>query len=351
MNGLPALIDAPADFVPVALTPDTPPWTCARQLILERVHEMVKFEAGARQGEDLEALHDMRVWSRRLLEALEIFAFCFQAKVYDRIYGGVRQVTKALGRVREADVAVEYFAKRHAEVQDLEERFALEDLLRHLVEEQERRRMKMQHKLDRKVKTSTLHEEVAAVFLRLRALPASRQRGPRTALRLARTLLLRRLNAVFARRSAIIGEQDVNGLHNLRMDVKKLRYALEILEFAAGENIAANLKFFKKLQSVLGDLHDSDMFIATVRQRYKTRQSKEYSDLLRSGYQKIFVPLAQERHNFYQQYAELFVEAQLPEWRKLVVPPLAVVEKKPARPRRRAPRQPRRKSTRRTSRK
>src|SRR5262245_5331813 len=145
MNSLLALAEEPAAFAPVALTPDAPAWACARQLILERVYEMVKFEKDARQGEDLEALHDMRVWSRRLQEVLEIFAFCFPAKVYDKIYGSARQVTKALGRAREADVAVEYFAKRHAAVEDLQERFALEDLLMHLVEEQERQRLRMQH--------------------------------------------------------------------------------------------------------------------------------------------------------------------------------------------------------------
>lgn len=351
MNSLLALTDVPAAFAPVALTPDTPPWTCARQLILERVHNMVKFEEGTRQGEDLEALHDMRVWSRRLQEALEVFVFCFPAKAYDKIYGGIRQVTKALGRAREADVAVEYFVRRHAEVQDLEERFALEDLLMRLVEEQARQRLRMQHRLERKIKVSTLPEEVAAVFQRLSVLPASRQRGPRTALRLARALLLRRLNAVFAMRRAITSEEDVNGLHDLRMVVKKLRYALEVLEFAAGENTAANLKFFRKLQSVLGDLHDRDMFIAAVRQRYKVLQSKEYSALLRSGYEKIYVPLARERQESYQNYVALFAEVQLPEWRKLVVPPLPVEGKRITRPHRRTQRQPRRNPARRNLRK
>lgn len=62
MTPLPALGSASPAFAPVVLAPETPPLTCARQLILERVQEMVKFEAGTRKGEDLEALHDMRVW-------------------------------------------------------------------------------------------------------------------------------------------------------------------------------------------------------------------------------------------------------------------------------------------------
>ncbi len=305
---------------------------CARQLILERVHEMVKHEAGTRQGQDLEALHDMRVWSRRLREALEIFGFCFPQKVYDKIYQRVRQVTKALGAAREADVAVEFFTNIHAQTQDLIERFALEDLLMRLTKDQQRERARMQDRLDRKAKVSALPEEMTAVFQRLSAQPVSRQRGPRTAIRLARNLLSQRLNTVFAVRRALTGEDDVNGLHNLRIAVKKLRYALEVLEFAAGENAAGYLRFFKKLQTALGELHDRDVFIATVKQRYDALQSKAYSDLLRGGYEKIFADLAQQRHRFYQEYTELFAEAKLAEWRRLVVPPPPASKKRPAAP-------------------
>ncbi len=329
MNISPALSTPATAFAPVTLTPQTPPLTCARQLILERVQEMAKFEAGTRRGEDLEALHDMRVWSRRLREALEIFAFCFSQKIYNKLYARVRQVTKALGRAREADVAVEFFAKLHAAAEDLTERFALEDVLMRLTREQQRRRAKMQDKLDQKARASTLPEEMAAAFQRLSLQPASR-RGPRTALRLARTLLAQRLQTVFAARHAITGEDDSTGLHNLRIAVKKLRYALEAMEFAAGEAAAANLKFFKKLQSVLGDLHDRDVFIATIKQRYEALQNLAYSATLRAGHEKIFAQLAQERHEFYQRYVPLFAEAKLAEWRKLIVPALPAA-KKPAR--------------------
>jgi len=199
-----------------------------------------------------------------------------------------------------------------------------------LTEEQQRQRVKMQHKLERKIRTAVLPEQMTTAFQSLAAQPVSRQRGPRTALRLARTLLAQRLNVIFAVRRAITGEDDVNGLHNLRIAIKKLRYALEAMEFAAGENAAANLKFFKKLQSALGELHDRDVFIATVKQRYETLQGKTYSGLLRAGYEKIFAQLARQRHEFYQEYLQLFAEAKIAEWRKLVLPPLPAVQKKPA---------------------
>ena len=323
MSTLPSLSTANPAFTPVALTPETPPLTCARQLILERVQEMVKFEEGTRKGEDLEALHDMRVWSRRLREAFEIFIFCFPEKVYNKLYDRVRQVTKTLGKAREADVAVEFFTQLYNASQDMIARFALEDMLSRLVETQTHERSRMQSKLDRKVKPGALPEELTLAFEKLAAQPASRQRGPRTALRLARTLLLQRLRTLFTLRQAITGEDDVNGLHNLRIGVKKLRYALETLSFAAGTEVETNLKFFKKLQTALGEIHDRDVFIAEVKARYDALQQRAYSATLLQGYETIFQHLLQARRGFYEEYMKLFGEAKLVEWQKRVVPPLA----------------------------
>lgn len=322
MNTVPSLGAASPAFTPVPLAPETPPLTCARQLMLERVQEMVKFEEGTRKGEDLEALHDMRVWSRRLREAFEIFAFCFPDKMYKKLYERVRQVTKTLGKAREADVAVEFFTKFYAASADTVERFALEDLLSRLVETQTHERSRMQSKLDRKVQPSALPEEFTLAFERLAAQPASRRRGPRTALRLARTLLLQRLRTVFALRQAITGEDDVAGLHNLRIAVKKLRYALETLSFAAGAEVDANLKFFKKLQTALGEIHDRDVFIAEVKARYDALQKRAFSATLSQGYEAVFQHLLQARRVFYEEYMKLFAEAKLSEWQKRVAPPL-----------------------------
>lgn len=336
MNRPPSLNARVVSFAPVALDADTPPLVCARQLILERAVEMVRCEEGTRRGDDIEALHDMRVWSRRLREALEIFAFCFPERQYDRLYGRVRQVTRTLGAARNADVAVAFFSEQHGRAPELVARFALEDLLRRLVKQQRRERERMQERLSNKVKAAELPAAFEAAFQKLAQVSPGRRRGPRTAGRLARALLLQRLQEVFKVRAAITGEDHVEGLHNLRIAVKKLRYALEVLGFAAGEGVAENLSFFKKLQTVLGDLHDRDVFIALVQERYESLQQQTFAGLLLEGYEKVFAHLAQERHQFYEKYLKLFGPATLAEWRKRVVPP----RPRPALPKTEAPSSP-----------
>jgi CHAD domain-containing protein len=304
------------------LTPQTSPRLCAHPLIFERIGELVKYEAGTRAGEDIEVLHDMRVASRRLREALEIFQFCFPAKIYNRLYERVRRITRALGQARNADVAVDFFAKLLAASQDLIEQISLQDLLRRLAKQQARRRAEMQNELD-KAQPVSLEARFEKAFAHLASIPSSRQRGSRTALQLARRLLAQRLREVFACRRMIKGENDAAGLHNLRIAVKKLRYALETLDFAAGEHAKENLKFFKKLQTVLGDLHDRDVFLEITQQRLNKLQKQSFTEHLLNGYQPILAKISIQRQNFYTEYIKLFGHEKIQAWRSRVVPPPA----------------------------
>lgn len=81
----------------------------AAAMILDRLDNMLAHEPGVRQGDDIEELHDMRVYSRRLREALRIFKPCYAKKQYKVIYARVRDITRVLGEVRNLDVFIAYF--------------------------------------------------------------------------------------------------------------------------------------------------------------------------------------------------------------------------------------------------
>lgn len=61
-------------------------------------------------GEDIEAVHDTRVASRRLRAAMDAGAPCFPAKWYRPLHLAARALTSALGEVRDRDVLLEAFA-------------------------------------------------------------------------------------------------------------------------------------------------------------------------------------------------------------------------------------------------
>lgn len=58
--------------------------------------------------EEIEALHDMRVATRRLRAALEVFAPAFPAKRHRKALKRVKRLADALGERRDRDVAIEF---------------------------------------------------------------------------------------------------------------------------------------------------------------------------------------------------------------------------------------------------
>lgn len=87
----------------------------AQTSIRQQLHEMLMHLHGTRAGDDPEALHDMRVASRRLRAALSVFSQVYPEKTFKPLEKQVARVTDALGAVRDADVQIEFMqGKRDA---------------------------------------------------------------------------------------------------------------------------------------------------------------------------------------------------------------------------------------------
>lgn len=72
-----------------------------------RTKEMVDHSREVLSMTEIENVHDMRVASRRLRAALEIFAPCFDADEHAQVLGEVKAIADALGERRDRDVAIE----------------------------------------------------------------------------------------------------------------------------------------------------------------------------------------------------------------------------------------------------
>ena len=87
----------------------------ARTILESTFTRMMENEPGTRDGarksvptaEQVEALHDMRVGSRRLRAALSVFARVFPRNDFRDLEGEVAAITDALGAVRDYDVQLE----------------------------------------------------------------------------------------------------------------------------------------------------------------------------------------------------------------------------------------------------
>jgi exopolyphosphatase/pppGpp-phosphohydrolase len=75
-----------------------------RSLIAERWDTVWRTIPAAIEGVDIEAVHDVRVASRRLRAAMDVGVDCFPGKWYRPLHRAAKEITGALGEVRDRDV-------------------------------------------------------------------------------------------------------------------------------------------------------------------------------------------------------------------------------------------------------
>lgn len=72
-----------------------------------RAEEVFEQAGGVLDLDDVERVHDMRVATRRLRAALEVFAACFPRKRHRKALKRVKALADALGERRDLDVEIE----------------------------------------------------------------------------------------------------------------------------------------------------------------------------------------------------------------------------------------------------
>src|SRR5919106_257779 len=78
----------------------------AAKIVEVRAAELAEHAEGVLDTGDIERVHDMRVTTRRLRAALEIFEPCFPADAYAQALASVKRLADALGERRDRDVAI-----------------------------------------------------------------------------------------------------------------------------------------------------------------------------------------------------------------------------------------------------
>jgi len=209
------------------------------------------------QGGDVEAIHQARVATRRLREALPLVARGSSGR---KLMKRVRRLTRALGAVRELDVALitldEIEAEtdvptsgiaRLREIMGAERQRLCADMVRRIHHDD-------LEKLQRKTLTVVRRQQSARAHARdPRRLAVARARAARRAVALE---------------SAIENAGNIylpDRLHQVRIAVKKLRYAMEIARDLSGSRAVARIRTLKGAQDLLGHMHDLEVLIMRIR--------------------------------------------------------------------------------------
>ena len=224
-------------------------------LLFKRLEQFTQVLHALGEG-DVRALHRTRVASRRLREILPVLQL--KPEISERLGRRLKKVTVQLGVVRELDVLAELVAElQNAGTFDPQ-------VLRRVAAAIDDERIAARDRLYAKLPTREL-ERIAKKLEKVGGdlRDAKPSRGWQYA-----------VDARVSRRAATLSEAlDAAGalylperLHDVRIALKKLRYALEIAGAAAGVKSKADIKALKREQDVLGRLHDLQVLIDRVRQ-------------------------------------------------------------------------------------
>lgn len=103
----------------------------AAAVVSARAEEVFSFRQRALDTNDIEGVHDMRVATRRLRAALEIFAPAFPKKAHRRVLREVKALADTLGERRDPDVAIDSMERIAAALTD-EDRSGIATLVEEL---------------------------------------------------------------------------------------------------------------------------------------------------------------------------------------------------------------------------
>ena len=227
--------------------------TLWRQLVA-----LLRNEPGTRLGDDIEALHDMRVAVRRLRAALSLFRPYLPPEILEQ-REDLRWLAGVLGNVRDLDVQLVAFGG-WSERLEPPEAANLEPLLNALRRHRTAAREQMLAALD-----SERYERFIASFTELLAQPIAATNA-RPALEVAADLILRRQRR-FARKAKKIRQHaSPEAIHLVRIEAKRLRYALEFLRPLYGKGVTAYIRSLIEVQDLLGAHQDAIVAVNHLRQ-------------------------------------------------------------------------------------
>ncbi|MEK7349013.1 MAG: CHAD domain-containing protein [Candidatus Eisenbacteria bacterium] len=238
-------------------------------------------EPGTRLGVDLEYLHDMRVASRRLRMALEVFAGAIPEETRTRFAEDLRYIGRALGRVRDLDVGLERVAAMEVEA-TAEERAALSVFATGLAIRRNEQRVALVEALDSERYAGLMEaarEWIAVGPPRGATVPA----GGAPAYHVAPRLVAEAEQALKAAYAEAERTMEPEALHAVRLEAKRLRYTLEFLAPVLGADATARAKRIVALQDFLGAHQDAVTLLARLRKYARTIPRRDKSLTLGAG--------------------------------------------------------------------
>ncbi|WP_436789407.1 CHAD domain-containing protein [Yinghuangia sp. YIM S10712] len=241
--------------------------------LAEQVAALVANDPGVRLDED-EAVHDMRVATRRLRSLLRSYRKLFDRRVTDPMGAELKWLGSVLGDARDHEVLAARFKARADELAAADDLGDLTDVSAALAKAGERIRAGEADAYSRTRAHAVRHLDSRRYYRLLENLeamvadPPLRPRADRDAAKELRRAVERDHRRLAARvrtaKSAAPGTERDRALHEARKAAKRLRYAAETALPVAGRPARRFVKRTQRVQRVLGEHQDAVVARAAV---------------------------------------------------------------------------------------
>jgi CHAD domain-containing protein len=232
----------------------------ARALAAGLLEEARLAADGLAVGAGEEALHDFRVALRRLRSALRAFRPWLAGAVRRKDERRLRRMARSTSAQRDAEVQLAWLAARRGALAASRLRAGL-DLAVARLEERARRGPEGTRVADRYRRAAGR----LARRLRTRGGGAEADAGKPFG-RVLASLVRDEVAALRERMGAIGSAADEEAVHRARIEGKRLRYLLEPLRGCGPADATEAVGRLKRLQDVLGELHDAHVLAAELRE-------------------------------------------------------------------------------------
>ncbi|MGD1011078.1 MAG: CHAD domain-containing protein [Acidimicrobiales bacterium] len=242
------------DLGPTSVSPAATLGELAFRVLRKDASAMFAHVPGTRLGEDIEALHQMRVATRRMRAGLEMFADVLPVRA-GRLRAELGWLAALLGAVRDLDIQLSRFDDWTEEMPG-DYREALDELSDLLVAHRVQARRVLLEALDSR-RYERLESGLAAMFVQGPLRRSSAGRTPAVSAMPALIGERHRAARKAARRATRTGL--ASDYHRLRIRCKRLRYSLE---FAAGlydGELKGFVRQMTRLQDALGSMQDAEV--------------------------------------------------------------------------------------------
>jgi len=234
-----------------------------RKVMRFHLARMLEYEPGVRAGVDNEAVHKMRVATRRQRAAWRVFGEAFRKGRTKRYRDGLRETAGRLGAVRDLDVQLEAADAYRADLPVAEQR-GLEPLLTAWRQHRDDARVLLLRDLDSPAFQRWVDDYVDFVRTEGAAVVPV---GPVEPHRVRDTAPSRVWAAYEGVRGyeSVLRWADVPTLHELRIAGKWLRYSVEFVREALGADADPLIARVTALQDHLGLMNDADVTASMTR--------------------------------------------------------------------------------------